>query len=182
MGLLDSLLGGSRSRSGGGMSPLTLALLALLAYRTYQGKGRLAEMLGGRDGRSGSDGGGLGGLLSGLAGGTGSSGLGQLAGMLGGASAGGLLSGGLSDLMRQFQQSGRGDIADSWVGRGPNREIAPEELEQALGRDTLQTLSDETGRPYADVLSELSRSLPDSIDQLTPEGHLPSEEEASRWV
>ena len=28
------------------MSPITLGLLAMLAYRTYQGKGRLADMLG----------------------------------------------------------------------------------------------------------------------------------------
>jgi hypothetical protein len=36
MGLLDSVLGGSRV-SGGGMSPITMALMGLLAYRTFQG-------------------------------------------------------------------------------------------------------------------------------------------------
>ena len=36
MGLLDGLFGG-RSDGRGGMSPLTLGLLALLAYKAYQG-------------------------------------------------------------------------------------------------------------------------------------------------
>ena len=49
MGLLDNILGGQTQGQGGGPSKMTLALMALLAYRTYQGKGRLAEMMG-RDG------------------------------------------------------------------------------------------------------------------------------------
>jgi hypothetical protein len=44
MGLLDTVLGGTRT--SGGMSPITMALLGVLAYRTFQGKGRLADMLG----------------------------------------------------------------------------------------------------------------------------------------
>ena len=48
MGLLDNILGGDRSQGGGGPSKMTLALMALLAYRTYQGKGRLAEIAAGQ--------------------------------------------------------------------------------------------------------------------------------------
>ena len=82
------LLGGGR----GGMSPLTMALLGVLAYRTSKGKGRLADMLGRSGGAAGSgEGGGL---------------LGNLGGLLGGPAAGGTLSGGLSDLVKQFQQGG----------------------------------------------------------------------------
>jgi len=81
MGLLDSILPGNQSGKGGGISPITLGLLALLAYRTYQGKGRLADMLprsgaapntapGSLPGRdqpgSGTDAGGLGSILGNL--------------------------------------------------------------------------------------------------------------------
>jgi uncharacterized protein YidB (DUF937 family) len=218
MGLLDNIFGGGQQTGGrGGASPLTLGLLALLAYRTYQGKGRLADMLGrgpadtaGRTagpgglaggnpaGQTGSDGGGLGSILgnllrggpaagTGAAPGTQGGGLGDLlrgglGGLLGGAAAGTVLNGGLGDLLQRFQQSGHGDAANSWVGHGPNQTIEPEQLEQAVGRDTLQQLSDESGRPYLDVLSELSQSLPDTVDKLTPEGRLPTEDESSRWV
>jgi hypothetical protein len=85
MALLDNILGGDRR---GGPSAITLGLLAILAYRTYQGKGRLAEMIGrspqdgtaerdGRDRESQSRGG-LEGLLGGLLGRQGSGGAGNL--------------------------------------------------------------------------------------------------------
>jgi uncharacterized protein YidB (DUF937 family) len=202
MGLLDTIFGGGRSRGSGGTSPLTLGLLALLAYRTYQGKGRLADMLGrsqqpGNAGRPpGGTADGLGNILGDLFGGAGSrpgegrtagGGLGDLlrgglGGVLGGAAAGTLLNGGLGDLLGRMRHSGLADTADSWVGHGPNRAIDPQELESAIGRDTLQSLSDETGRPYMDVLSELSQSLPGTIDQLTPEGREPTDDEAARWI
>lgn len=210
MGLLDSIFGGGARQGGGsGPSPLTLGLLALLAYRTYRGQGRLADMLGRGQQPDGTrsfptdsptgieraPGGGLGGLLGGLFGGgarpasPGATGggvgdllRGGLGGVLGGAAAGTLLNGGLGDLLRRFQDNGYGDTAQSWIGKGPNREIAPDELEQAVGRDTLQDLSEQSGRPYDEVLSELSRSLPNTVDQLTPEGRLPSDDEAARWI
>lgn len=45
MGLLDGVLGG-QPRLAGGMSPINMALLGVLAYRTLKGKGRLADLLG----------------------------------------------------------------------------------------------------------------------------------------
>src|SRR4051794_35959065 len=109
-------LGGSHR---GGMSPITMALLGVLAYRTLHGKGRLADMLGmnhpndPNNPSSTPAPGGVapGGLGSVLPGGLGSG----LGGMLGGVLGGGALSGGLQDLLRQFQQNGHGDKADSWV-------------------------------------------------------------------
>ena len=201
------------------MSPLTLGLLAVLAYRTYQGKGRLADMLGRNEpapaggGRLNDNrapgaqqgGGGLSDILGSIFGGGGGPGTGggrgmapdmrggggmggggglggMLGGLLAGGAAGGLLSGGLGGLLEQFQKSGQGDTANSWIGRGENRPIAPQELESAVGKDTVQQLADQSGRPYMDVLSELSTSLPDTVDQLTPEGRIPSEDEAGKWV
>jgi uncharacterized protein YidB (DUF937 family) len=112
------------------------ALLGLLAVAGYQNRDKIAEMLrgaGGTDPRTGetAGGGGLGGLLGGsggggglgglLGGGGGAGGLGGLLGGLGGAGVGGLLGGGLNDLVDRFKQNGRGDLADSWVGTGPNK-------------------------------------------------------------
>jgi uncharacterized protein YidB (DUF937 family) len=189
------------------ISPLTLGLLALLAYRTYQGKGRLADMLGQgatpaaekpvENNRSpGAQGGGISDILGSIFGGSAGAGRnlapagqpgglgdllsGGLGRLLAGGAAGGLLSGGLGGLVRQFEQAGLGETAHSWVGRGQNRPLSPHELENAVGKDTLQRLSDESGRPYNDVLSELSTSLPENVDQLTPEGRIPSEEEIAR--
>ena len=119
----------------------------------------------------GSPGGALGGLLNG-----------GLGGLLRTAGTGGVLSGGLSDLIARFQQAGHGDIANSWIGTGPNRSISPQQVEQALATDRVKTLAEQAGMPRDELLSGLSRELPTVVDKLTPEGRLPTADEASRWV
>ena len=96
---------------------------------------------------------------------------------LGGSGIGGLLGGGLNELVERFQQSGQGDIADSWVGHGPNKEVAPNQLEQAVGPDVLATLSQQTGLSREEILAKLSKELPTAVDKYTPEGRLPSQQD-----
>jgi uncharacterized protein YidB (DUF937 family) len=176
MGLLDSILGGGAAHPArGGMSPMTLALIGLLAYRTYQGKGKLADMLN----RTGSPAGGD--QSAGKAPETGGLG-GVLGRILGGGSAGGLLSGGLADLLKQFQQNGHGDKAQSWVSTGQNQAVQPHELEQALGNERIEWLMRQTGMSREELVAGLSEQLPGFVDQLTPQGRVPSQEEANRMV
>jgi len=104
----------------------------------------------------------------------------QLRGSLGGAGAGGFLSGGLGELIDRFKQNGQGETVDSWVGAGPNKQIAPSQLEQAIGPDVLATLQQQTGLSQDELLARLTRELPNAVDQLTPHGRLPTEAEASR--
>jgi uncharacterized protein YidB (DUF937 family) len=187
MGLLDILNGmqhGPRGRSApsdpnakGGMSPMTMAILALLAYKAVKHFG------GGQPGSSPAapspntvnaglpGGGGLGDLLKG--------GLGGLGGLLAGGAAGSVISGGLGDLLKQFQDSGHGDAADSWVSPGPNKEISPNDLGRALGADQINALASQTGLSRNELLAGLSQHLPDVIDQLTPHGRLPHPNEVS---
>ncbi|MCB8821449.1 YidB family protein [Microvirga rosea] len=188
MGLLDAILGymmgaGSSSMQGRGgtTSPIVKALMMLLAakaYQHYRSGPQGGPLGGGLDGQTGR---GLGGML-GQDGGLGGL-LGGLLGSGGGLGGGGLGGGGLGGLFDQFRQNGYGDHVDSWVGTGQNRQIAPAELSQVLGSDTLDELEQRTGVPRQELLSELSQELPDAVDQFTPEGRLPTEQEASsRWV
>ena len=215
MGLQDILTGmmngprGQRQPSsggGGGMSPIMMALLGLLAYKALKGRSGQAASPGGT-GRpvppggtvsAGSPRGGLDDILGGLFGGkpggmpTGTGAKpggslsdlfpGGLGGLLGGAAAGSVLSGGLGNIIKELQDSGHGRVAHSWVGTGPNEEIAPKDLANALGSDTLNTLSRQSGLSVNDLLAGLSQHLPDLVDQLTPKGRLPTEEEAGRMV
>ncbi|WP_262266180.1 YidB family protein [Microvirga yunnanensis] len=174
--------------------PSMTALLGLLAVAGYQNRDKIAEML--RGAGSSAPGtpdqagqqGGLGGLLGSLGGGSpGTSGpgdpqggLGGLLGGLGGGSLGGLLGGGLGELMESFKQQGQGDVAESWVGTGPNKPIAPDQLEQAIGPDVLATLTQQTGLSREELLSRLSTTLPEAVDKYTPEGRLPDATEAPR--
>ena len=104
---------------------------------------------------------------------------GPLGGLLGGAAAGSVISGGLGDLLKQLQQGGQGDTANSWVGKGPNKAISPGDLASALGVDQIDQLSSQSGLSRDDLLKGLSQLLPQAVDHLTPDGRLPTDGEVS---
>ena len=86
--------------------------------------------------------------------------------------AGGL--GGLGGLIAAFQQSGLGDQVQSWVGTGQNMPIGAEQLERVLGSDALGDIARQLGLTSGDAAAGLADVLPGLIDQLTPQGQLPS--------
>ncbi|MGU3467144.1 YidB family protein [Methylobacterium sp. C33D] len=154
--------------------PSMTALLGLLALAGYQNRDKLADLLGGAGqtapagpggpagGSSGGSGAGLGGLLGGL--------LGDRRG----EAPGGFLHSGLGEMLDRFQQAGHGAAAQSWVNPGPNQEIAPHHLEQAIGPDVLAALTQRTGLSRDELLSRLSRELPRAVDRYTPDGRIPA--------
>ncbi len=148
-----------------GMPSMT-ALLGLLAIAGYQNRDKLAEMLKGATANNPTPGGGTqpsgqGGLL------------GNLGGLLGGAGVGGLLNGGIGELLEKFKQNGQGETAQSWVNDGPNKEVSPPQLKQAIGPDVLAALEQQTGLSQQELLARLSRELPAAVDKYTPDGRLP---------
>jgi uncharacterized protein YidB (DUF937 family) len=147
-----------------GMPSLT-ALLGLVALAGYQNRDKLAEMLQGATGGTRPGAGQQGGPLGGL--------LGNLGGALAGGGVGGLLNGGLSELLERFQHNGQGDVAQSWIDKGPNKELPPPQLKQAIGADLLAALEQQTGLSQEELLARLSRELPSAVDQYTPDGRLP---------
>jgi uncharacterized protein YidB (DUF937 family) len=192
MGLIDVLNGmqngprGQRDASSGsgGMSPMTMAILGLLAYKAVKGftggqpsaaPANTRVPPGGTAINTGAQGGAIGGGLGDLL----KSGLG---GLLATGAAGSIVSGGLGDLLKQFQQNGHGEAADSWVGTGPNKTISPNDLAGALGADKINALAAQTGMSHDELLQGLSEYLPKVVDQLTPQGRLPTEQEAGRLL
>lgn len=195
MGLLDVLNGMQNGPHGqsdpnakGGMSPMTMAILALLAYKAVKhvSGGQTASPAGPKtipDMTTANTGGGLGGLLGGGLGDLMKGPLGgALGGILAGGAAGSVLSGGLGDLLKQFQQGGQAETANSWVGSGPNKQISANDLASALSPDQINTITTQTGMSREELLANLAKQLPEIINQLTPNGRLPTEQEASRWI
>jgi uncharacterized protein YidB (DUF937 family) len=147
--------------------PSMTALLGLLAIAGYQNRDKLAELLSGAGAResrpgSGEQQPGSGGLL------------GNLGAMLGGAGVGGLLNGGIGELLERFKQNGEGETAQSWINEGPNKDVSPPQLRQAIGPDVLAALEQQTGLSQEEILARLSRELPAAVDKYTPGGRLPS--------
>jgi len=117
-----------------------------------------------------------------LGGGAASGGLGNILGGLLGGNAGSVLNGGLRNLVGEMEENGQGRAAQSWVGTGPNQAISPTDLANALGSADIDAVAKQTGMPREQLLSQLSQHLPELVNQLTPDGRLPTDHEAnSRW-
>jgi uncharacterized protein YidB (DUF937 family) len=74
----------------------------------------------------------------------------------------------------RFRNAGQGAAADSWVAKGPNTPITPNHTESALGPDLIDMLVKQTGLSREELLSRLSKVLPEAVDKLTPDGRLPA--------
>lgn len=149
MGLLDGILGGSSGSSqSGGTSPLVKALLMMLAAKaatSYFGHKDSAAPQpapsGGAPSSSGT-------IESGI-----------LAGMPS-----------LESILDRFKGSGHDDKMQSWIGTGENKPIAPDDLGQVLGHDTIDELQTQSGMPRDQILDELSNAIPRAVDKATPNG------------
>jgi uncharacterized protein YidB (DUF937 family) len=75
-----------------------------------------------------------------------------------------------------FHQKGHGHTIDSWVSTGRNRAIAPDDVENVLGRERVQEFAAEAGISEQEARTSLSTMLPQLIDKLTPDGKLPGDD------
>lgn len=93
----------------------------------------------------------------------------------GNASAGGAggAGGGLASLISQFSQAGLGNVAQSWVSRGPNEPVTPQQLQQVFGEQQVNQWAQQSNMQPHDLLSQLAHFLPQVVDGVTPHGQLP---------
>ena len=153
MGMLDDALGSSSNPAipGGDLSkPLIVALLALLAARyTSGGPKEIPSSAGDNTATAASN----------------------------SETSPGEILGGLGGLFKQFQQNGFGDVVNSWIGTGPNDSLAPDQISKALGPQVVEKLSQRTGLSTDQITQILSQVLPGMVNQLTPQGRLPTQNE-----
>jgi uncharacterized protein YidB (DUF937 family) len=138
--------------------PSLAALLGLVAVAGYQNRDKIGEFIKGLDDPS-SPGGGM---------------LERLKKGLGDSPMAISIKDGVGELVDRFKQNGQGTVADSWVVQGPNTSISEVQLEKALGSDLIDGLVKQTGLSRAELLSRLTKTLPEAVDKLTPEGRIPS--------
>jgi uncharacterized protein YidB (DUF937 family) len=87
--------------------------------------------------------------------------------------------GGLDNLVNKLESSGLGDKAKSWIGVGPNESIGADDIKRAFG-DELDGVAQKLGISKDDAAEEAAQELPETVDKATPNGSLPSAEDASK--
>ncbi len=80
--------------------------------------------------------------------------------------------GGLEGLRGKFNTAGLGEVFESWIGKGVNQAIDPEQLRGVVGSDTVKEMASKVGIDVSSLMPLLSQFLPQVIDQLTPDGKI----------
>lgn len=83
--------------------------------------------------------------------------------------------GGFAGFLEKFNTVGLGDTVSSWVSAGTNTPVSNEQIESALGEETLKDIANQTGTDYQSATSATAYMTPRVIDALTPEGVVPQE-------
>jgi len=151
------------------LSPVAKGVMLVLAAKAWQAYSSQRAAGGAAPAAAAQSSGGIGSFGAGSL-------LGGLAGMIGGLGGAGALGG----LMRQFEQTGFGELARSWIGGGENEPIEPEQVETVLGGQTLNELAKRFQIPIDQLKTELAAALPEAVDQLTPRGKLPSDADLAK--
>jgi uncharacterized protein YidB (DUF937 family) len=86
--------------------------------------------------------------------------------------------GSVGGLLQQLQQGGLGNEVASWLGNGANHAISSDQLRAALGNEQLQQMAQSAGLPIDKLLAMLSQQLPQSVDQMSPDGSLQEPEQS----
>ena len=81
--------------------------------------------------------------------------------------------GGLGGMLEELKTRGLGDAVKSWVSTGPNMPIAPDQVHQAFGSDTMAQLAAKLGMTPAELSAKLATVLPQVVDKMTPTGVVP---------
>ncbi len=84
-------------------------------------------------------------------------------------------NGGFAGFLNRFRKAGLGDLADSWVTSGANAPISYEQTESAFGTKTLNEISEQVGIDYKTTVSATAYLIPHLVNDLTPNGEVPNE-------
>jgi uncharacterized protein YidB (DUF937 family) len=82
----------------------------------------------------------------------------------------------LEKFKARAQQSGVGDIFDSWVSRGENKPITAEQVKATADPENLQRIANEAEVSVDEAAEELSKAMPEVVDKLSPDGELPADD------
>jgi len=85
-------------------------------------------------------------------------------------------TGGIEGFIQSFDKAGLGEIVRSWLSSGENLPISAAQIESVIGSEQIQNLASQLGIDPDQASAKLAEYLPQVIDKLSPDGHLPSGE------
>lgn len=89
--------------------------------------------------------------------------------LLGGSSGEGI---DLGSIIGNLQNSGLGNIAESWLGDGDNEGISSSQIESMLGSEKIQAAAEQLGTDQNSLLQGLQDMIPQVVDKSSSGGSL----------
>jgi uncharacterized protein YidB (DUF937 family) len=81
--------------------------------------------------------------------------------------------GGLAGVLDRFRDHGFDDAVRSWVSTGKNFTLTPLDIERVLGPSHIESIARDANVGVREAAAEVAALLPQLVDKLTPQGHVP---------
>ena len=82
--------------------------------------------------------------------------------------------GGIEGVIEQFEKTGLGGVAKSWIEQGGNQPVSGAQVQSALGSGAIDQVAAKLGVPTDLAAGHIAQLLPLVLDHLTPSGQAPS--------
>lgn len=78
----------------------------------------------------------------------------------------------IGSLVSGLKDKGLGDVAESWLGEGENKEISADQLKDVLGADKVTEAAAKLGTDEGSLLDSLKGAIPQVVDKASSGGSL----------
>lgn len=78
--------------------------------------------------------------------------------------------GGLEGVLEKFNQAGLGNLVASWVGKGENMPLSPNQITEVLGGTAIADMAAKFGLTPEMLSAQIAEHLPNVVDKMTPDG------------
>lgn len=82
--------------------------------------------------------------------------------------------GGVAGVVQQFEQSGLGGVAQSWLSNGQNHGVSPDQVQDTLGDGAVGQVASQLGVSQDQAAGHIAQFLPQIMDHLSPNGQAPA--------
>ena len=80
----------------------------------------------------------------------------------------------LSRITQKLRESGLEEQVSSWISKGTNLPVVGAQIEKALGNHVVAGIAAKLGITTSQAADELAQAVPEVVDEMTPDGELPS--------
>jgi uncharacterized protein YidB (DUF937 family) len=88
----------------------------------------------------------------------------------------------LSGLLDKLRNADLDDVVKSWIAKGKNKPVTPEQVTAALGQKEVNSVATELGVSSEEAAGAIAKILPTIIDKLTPDGLVPDPEALAKRI